>query len=58
MSEGIVSENLLRSYYAQSGVLRLKLKYVVKSILSKVRERKKKEPSFLKEVSVGDNMRN
>lgn len=48
MSEGIVSENLLRAYYAQSGVLRLKLKYVVKSILSKVREGKKKRAFLFK----------
>jgi len=52
LSEGIVSKNLLKSYCTQGDVLRLKLKYMVKSLLSKVRERKKTYLSFLKEVEV------
>lgn len=35
-----LSESLLRSYYIQGRDLRLEFKYVVKSILSKDRERK------------------
>ena len=52
LSEGIVNENLLKSYCTQGDVLRLKLKYVVKSLLFKVRERKRNLPFFLKEVKV------
>lgn len=34
LSEGIFSDNLLRSYHIQDSVLRIELKYVVKSIVS------------------------
>ena len=41
LSEGTSSDNLMRSYHIQGGVLRIELKCVVKSVLSKDRDRKK-----------------